>query len=121
MKEGYSKKALGELGEDLACRYLSEEGLRIIKRNYRCPKGEIDIVAKDGEMLVFVEVRLRTSGFRGYAEESIVQKKSLRLKRVAEFYLVDNGYTFWPDLRFDLIAINWEGSEPKINWIKNCI
>lgn len=121
MNDGYSKKDLGELGEDLASRFLKEEGLTIIKRNYRCPRGEIDIIAEDADILVFIEVRLRTSGFRGYAEESIVPQKSQRLKRVAEFYLVDRGYADWPRLRFDLIAINWEEERPSIKWIKNCI
>lgn len=119
MKDSYSKKALGERGEDLAVDYLTKAEVKIVKRNYRCPKGELDIIAQEGDTIIFVEVRLRTSGFRGYAQESIDHKKFLRLQRIAEYFLVEQGFIEWPSIRFDLIAINWEGENPAIKWIRN--
>ncbi|HHV65209.1 MAG TPA: YraN family protein [Peptococcaceae bacterium] len=113
------KKELGQMGESLAVAYLQEAGLRIIQQNYRCPKGELDIVARDGEYLVFVEVRTRTSAKRGTAEESISGKKAQKLKTLAAYYLLERGFKEWPPLRFDVVAINVISRQPVINWIKN--
>ncbi len=114
-----SKKALGNFGESLAADYLEQAGLKIIERNYRCPKGEIDIVAKEGDLLVFIEVRARTSAFRGSAEESISFQKVQRLKSIGSYYLIKHNYREWPSLRFDVVAIYFSEEESKINWIKN--
>ncbi len=118
MRNGFNKRELGDFGESLAIDHLKEAGLRIVKRNYRCPKGEIDIIAQDGEILVFVEVRLRTSKYRGYAEESIDQRKAQRLQNIAAYYLLQQGLDEWPPMRFDMIAINWEEEDPDIRWIQ---
>jgi putative endonuclease len=114
-----SKKELGKLGEDLAADYLPRQGLKILLRNYRCPKGEMDLVAMEGDCLVFVEVRTRSSSSRGTAEESIRYDKLRRLKSIASYYLLERSASSWPPLRFDLLAINLAGSDTKINWIKN--
>lgn len=113
-----SKKELGDYGENLAVDYLQKAGLKIVLQNYWCPKGEIDIVARDGKWLVFVEVRARTSGRRGYAEESIGHRKNERLKALGAYYLLEHGYNQWPQIRFDVLAINFKGEEPLIKWIK---
>ena len=117
MRNGFNKRELGDFGESLAVDHLREAGLRIVKRNYRCPKGEIDIIAQDEESLIFVEVRLRTSNFRGYAEESIDQRKAQKLQNIAAYYLLQQGMIDWPPVRFDIVAINWE-EEPDIRWIQ---
>lgn len=116
--KGLNKKEIGDQGENLAIDYLKKAGLQIIQQKYRCPKGEIDIVAKDGGWLVIVEVRTRTSSRRGYAEESITYKKLQRLRALGSYYLLENGYREWPLMRFDIVAINYDGGEPVINWIK---
>lgn len=118
MRDGFNKRELGEFGESLAVDHLKEAGLRIVKRNYRCPKGEIDIIAQDGGTIVFVEVRLRTTMFRGYAEESIDQRKASKLQNIATYYLLQEGFRDWPPVRFDIVAIKWEGEEPEIRWIQ---
>ncbi|MFA6807846.1 MAG: YraN family protein [Eubacteriales bacterium] len=115
-----NKKAIGDFGENLAVNYLIKEGLRILIRNYRCPKGEIDIIASDKNFqLVFVEVRTRTSSFRGKAEESVDYRKIARLKIIASYYLLEKSYADWPSLRFDVVAVNLENDVPELKWIKN--
>lgn len=89
------RKRLGRLGEDLACEHLAAGGWQIIARNWRTRRGEIDIIARDGEWLVFVEVRTRRADrlgrdpFLGRPEESVTARKQLQLARMGEAYLVD--------------------------------
>lgn len=116
-----NKKELGLWGEDLAAKHLERAGLIIMTRNYRCPKGEIDIIVRDGKTIVFVEVRLRTSNIRGYAEESIGLWKKQRLRSIATYFLLDQGYEIWPEIRFDIVAINVSEGAPNINWIPGAL
>lgn len=112
------RQSLGKAGEELAARCLTESGLTIIARNYRCPKGEMDIIAHDGQTLVFIEVRTRRSSYRGWGEETITQHKVKRLQAIASYYVMQQRYTSWPCLRFDVIAIRWTGEDPDTLWIK---
>ncbi|ADY56585.1 UPF0102 protein yraN [Syntrophobotulus glycolicus DSM 8271] len=115
-----NRKELGKKGEELAAAYLIEQKMKILCRNYRCPRGEIDMIAGDGEnTIVFVEVRLRTTSIRGSAEESLTERKIMRIQKTAAYYLLEQGYKEWPRLRFDLIAINMEGEKAQYRWIKN--
>jgi len=116
--KGISKKALGDFGENLAVDYLEKAGLQIIKRNYRCPKGEIDIIALTGETLVCIEVRGRTSDVRGCPEESITAKKLHKLTHTLAYYIMERGYRQWPAVRIDLLAIRYQGEGHTINWVK---
>ena len=113
-----NKKSLGKSGEEFAARIITEAGLSIIAMNYCCPKGEMDIIARDGDALVFIEVRTRRSSYRGWGEESITHQKAQRLKAIASFYILQQGYKNWPSLRFDVVAIRWIGINPEIRWIK---
>ena len=106
------------MGEDYAVCQLEKAGLKIVIRNYRCPKGEMDIIARDQETLVFVEVRTRKSAFRGWGEESITRVKARRLRAVASFYVLQNGYKSWPEMRFDVIAVRWFEDSTEWHWIK---
>jgi len=106
------------MGESLAEEYLNKAGLRIVMRNYRCPKGEIDIIARDEDQLVFVEVRSKTSQAMGWAEESINSKKIQKLRNCAAYYVMEQGCKQWPSLRIDLLAVNWAEDKHVINWIK---
>ncbi|MDR3599229.1 MAG: YraN family protein [Desulfosporosinus sp.] len=112
------KQSLGKAGEELAARLVTESGLRIIMQNYRCPKGEMDIIAYDGEVLVFIEVRTRRSSYRGWGEESITRQKARRLQAIAAYYVLQQGCRSWPSLRFDVIGIRWIRENPEIIWIK---
>lgn len=82
-----NKKEIGILGEKLACKYLRERGYEIIDQNYRTRGGEIDIVAKERDMLVFVEVKTRTNRLFGFPEEAIDIRKQHKLALTAENYL----------------------------------
>ncbi|HQJ35005.1 MAG TPA: YraN family protein, partial [Rhodoglobus sp.] len=78
-----AKDALGRRGEEIAARYLASRGLAIVERNWRCPQGEIDLIARDGGELVFVEVKTRSSVAYGHPLESITPVKLARLRRLA--------------------------------------
>ncbi len=99
-----ARQALAGLGEAAAARYLERTGCAIIARNYRCPYGEIDVIGRDGETLVFVEVRTRSSDRFGTPEESITSSKARRMTRCALAYLTAHAAAC-AQWRIDLIAI----------------
>jgi putative endonuclease len=104
---------LGERGENMAARFLRNAGLKIIARNYKCPLGEIDIVAREGKTLVFVEVKTRAFD-DPTPEEQVNQFKQHQLTKAAKYYLGRFG-TPQPPARFDVVAIVWaKGHEPMI-------
>ncbi|MDT3695936.1 MAG: YraN family protein [Ignavibacterium sp.] len=114
-----SKKDFGKEGEEIAAKYLLEKGFEILKRNYQFSHGEIDIIAMDGETLVFIEVKTRKTLEYGEPEYAITKKKIQQIKKVAELYLFDNEIEE-ADCRFDVIAIIL-GSEnnPQITHYEN--
>jgi putative endonuclease len=105
----------GRLGEDLAVAYLKRQGLELLARNYRCRYGEIDLIARDGQTLVFVEVRMRGSNDYGGAAASITAGKQTKLVRAARHFLA--GRASIPPCRFDALLIS--GSQQLVEWIKN--
>jgi putative endonuclease len=107
--------ARGEDAENLAAAYLQRAGLTLVERNYRCRFGEIDVIARDGATLVFVEVRMRSSERFGGAAASITAAKRMKLLRTARFYLA--GVARAPACRFDALLIN--GKNNSIEWLKN--
>lgn len=115
------RQSLGKAGENVAARFLAESGLNILTHNYRCPKGEMDLIARDGEVLVFIEVRTRRSSYRGWGEESITQQKAKRLRQIASYFVLRQGYKSWPSLRFDVLALRWLSETPEILWIKGAL
>ena len=99
-----NRKDLGDLGERWAGEYLQARGYRIRETNYRCRKGEVDIVAQDGDYLVFVEVRTRSGPECGTPEESVTAAKQRRLAAVALAYL--QSHRGLPDdWRIDVVAV----------------
>ena len=99
------RKALGRLGEDLACRHLEGEGFEIVERNWRTRDGEIDIVARKGDLVAFVEVKARRGDRFGEPEESVTPSKMRRIRRVAAQYL--RQATVSGEVRFDVIGIRF--------------
>lgn len=99
-----SNIVLGKRGEDLAVEFLQKKGLQILERNWRCMYGELDIVAKDGEVLVFVEVKTRSSVSCGHPLESLNAKKILRLRRLGNLWTMKHN-SFSAIWRIDLVAI----------------
>src|SRR5262245_24799304 len=107
------RQALGKLGESVAVEELERRGYAIIGRRYRTRHGEIDIVAEDGEALVFVEVKARTSAECGFAVESVTHWKQLQLASMAEEYLARNDIVNRA-CRFDVVAIDDVDTEPVV-------
>lgn len=107
------RDALGDRGENVAAKFLRNLGYKIILRNFRCEMGEIDIVARDGKTLVFVEVKTRAYDDPA-PEAQINQMKQHQLTKAAKLYLGRYG-TPPPPARFDVVAIVWpSGREPQI-------
>ncbi len=98
---------LGDWGEELAVRFLEERGYKVISTKYRCAYGEVDIVAMDGEELVFVEVRTRSPGNFGTPEESVSAHKLRRLMATCQDYLQKSGQEA-VNWRVDLISVRLE-------------
>ena len=96
---------VGATSEQIAVRTLEERGYLIVERNYRCDIGELDIVAIDGDVMVFVEVRSRATDEYGDAIESVNRKKQRKVTQVAELYLLQKRPGFH-EYRFDVVAIN---------------
>ena len=108
----------GTWAEDLACRHLINHGLRLVTRNYRCRHGEIDLVMRDGNILAFVEVRLRSRTDFGTAAESVDEKKQARLLSSAEHYLQRHA-TLFARCRFDVVSIVRRNHTHRLEWIRN--
>jgi putative endonuclease len=109
---------LGRLGEDLARERLKDLGYRILKTNYRCTLGEIDLVAKDGDVLVFVEIKTRKNEPLGQAKEAVTKRKQTQLSKVALAYMKSNN--LWGSkARFDVVAIGLIYGRREIEVIKD--
>ncbi len=98
------RRNLGALGEKLAAKHLRKKGYTIIEQNYRCRLGEIDIVARDGTTLVFVEVKTRTSTTFGTPAMAVTPKKQQQISRAAQQYLASHDL-FDSAARFDVVAV----------------
>ena len=102
------RQVLGKLGEDLAVEELERRGYAILARRYRTRHGEIDIVARDGETIVFVEVKAKETAEFGTAAEAVTVRKQRRVVSMAVDYLARNRLTGHP-CRFDVVAIDGVG------------
>jgi putative endonuclease len=101
---GGERVLLGKAGEDLACRELRRRGYTVLARRYRTRVGEIDIVARDGETVVFVEVKARTTSRFGAPQEAVTWRKRARLRALAADYLSRHNLTDSP-CRFEVVAV----------------
>ena len=109
----------GRRAERLACRYLERQGLSIIKRNFHCKCGEIDLIMREGNSLVFVEVRYRSSQRFGTAAETILPDKVQRLRSSAEYFLQQHKRFDELYSRSDVIGITGTLEEPEVHWIRD--
>ena len=101
---GRGRVLLGKAGEDLACRELRSRGYAVVARRYRTRAGEIDIVARDGGTVVFVEVKTRRTTRFGTPQEAVTWRKRARLRAMATDYLSRHGLTDSP-CRFEVVAV----------------
>ena len=114
------KKFIGNIGEKLAAIYLKENGYTIEKMNFYCKYGEIDIIAKFENMVIFAEVKTRTNLICGYPIDAINYEKKRHLKNSARYYLYKNKI-YNLNLRFDAIEVYLKDNKYKINHIKDII
>jgi len=106
-----ARRAQGDAAEERACRHLDRSGFAIVERKYRTKCGEIDIVARKGDVLVFVEVRSREVPGFGTPEESVTPEKRRRIVAAARRYLSGVPPSSWREARFDVIAIEGSGED----------
>lgn len=103
-----NSRELGTEYEKLAGKYLQEQGYRILQYNFRSPKGEIDIIAKDGEYLVFCEVKYRESSDMTVPLSAVDEKKQRKISAAASWYLMKHGFPDMP-CRFDVAGVTEKG------------
>ena len=114
------KQALGRRGEQIAAEYLQRRGLQILERNFRIRGGEIDLIAKEGETYVFVEVKARSGFAYGRGAEAVHAGKQQALLRTAQTYLYRNGLLEAP-ARFDVIELDFSGETPRLRYLQNVL
>ncbi len=115
----FPEKSLGRRGEDAAARYLKRRGYKIVGHRVRLPSGELDLVAFDGQTVVFVEVKTRRSDQHGHPSDAVTPAKQRRLTRLAVSFLKRHGLLDHP-ARFDVVSVTWPpGEKPRIEHFKN--
>ena len=114
---GDGRKSLGKAGEDLAERYLKRQGYAIVARNYRCPLGEIDLIAVNRRVVVFVEVKTRRVDTSGAPLESVNAAKQRRLKRIALHYLSKH-HLHDRDVQFDVVGVSLRSDPPAVQHVR---
>lgn len=108
----YYQKRLGEIGEEAAVKYLLQHHYKILERNYRCKSGEIDIIAQDGQYIVFIEVKTRRNTQYGLPSEAVNYYKRRKIIQTARHYLAYK-HKFSEDVRFDVIEVLGEMQREK--------
>ena len=108
------KKVLGKKGERIVEKYLQEQGCKILKRNYRTPFGEADLIAQDKDEVVFIEVKTRTGENYGAPREAVGTEKQKRYRQIAKSFWLEHGEE--PNARFDVAEVYADG---RIEYYKN--
>ena len=106
-----STRQIGTEKEKLAAAYLQEHGYEIVAYNFSCRQGELDLIARKNEYLVFVEVKYRKNNRFGKAEEAVTARKQMRMQKAAQYYLYKANFPQNTPCRFDVVAINQEHIE----------
>ena len=109
---------LGKAGEDIAFKKIKKLGYRCIERNYRCPLGEIDLIAKHGDCLVFIEIKTRKGRDTGYAKEAVNYRKMKQISKAALNYMKEKN-CYDTRARFDVVAVSINQGKPDIEVIQN--
>lgn len=113
-----NRKATGDDAEQLACDYLTTRGLQLLGRNFHCRGGEIDLIMRHGDSLVFVEVRYRRHTTYGRAAETVSPGKQQRIIRCAQYYI--SRHRQWnAAARFDVVGIEGQPGRLHIDWIRD--
>lgn len=115
MESKTNKREIGGDWEKLAAEFLTEKGMRIVERNFRCRQGEIDLIGYHGGYLVFVEVKYRSTSKRGFALEAVDYRKQRKICKVADYYRYLHKINDFENIRYDVVAIQ----NGEIDWIQN--
>lgn len=99
-----TKDAVGRYGEELAARHLRTQGIEVVEQNWRCRQGELDIVGREGDVLVFCEVKTRSSMQFGLPAEAVGPEKAGRIRRLAAAWLAERRPAYG-ELRFDVVSV----------------
>ena len=117
-----SSRGLGRRGEELAAQYLTAQGYTIVRRNYRAPRGEIDIIASRDGVLLFVEVKYRQDLTQGHPAEAITPRKIARLRQAVGAYLASGDAPPFSALKFDAVCIiEFLGQRPQLELFENIL
>lgn len=111
--------ATGQAAEAYACEHLQGQGLKLIQQNFRCPQGEIDLIMREKNTTVFVEVRYRRNIRYGSGAESVDAHKQRKLLAAAHRYLQQNPKAAKAPCRFDVISLRLQGDRPQLEWIRD--
>ena len=114
-QRAFDGKTIGADTEQFACDYLQAKGLQLVHRNFFCRLGEIDLIMRDGDTLIFVEVRYRKNNLFGGAAASVTPAKQRKIIKTALKY--QQQYAPHDGMRFDVVAV--EGDRSKVEWIQN--
>ncbi|MGA7563638.1 MAG: YraN family protein [Desulfobaccales bacterium] len=114
-----TRRQLGDAGEDLAASALKRQGYKILERNYLTPLGEIDLIARQGKVLVVIEVKTRRGERFGAPQEAVSAAKQNRLRRLADYYLKQKRLGADVLVRFDVVGITVNDQGPQIEIIQN--
>ena len=110
------KQRAGDAAESAAARHLIAHGCNLVARNARYPEGELDLIMRERDVLVFVEVRMRSSRAYGGPAGSVDRHKQKRLLRAAQHWLLQHVGERWPACRFDVVSVDGDGT---IEWIRD--
>lgn len=110
-----SRKDIGKIYEEQCREYLKSKGIKVLEWNFRCRFGEIDIIGKDADYLIFFEVKARRTDNSGYAQEAVTYRKQRTICRVCDVYLAKHGISLEQPVRFDVLAVN----QNEIVWYQN--
>ncbi len=114
-----NKRDFGNWGEQIAVDFLQKQGYRMVKRNFRCPYGEIDLIAKEKDIWCFIEVKARKSKSFGYGFDSVTRAKQKHIIKVAQYYLNQSALYEAP-ARFDVVSIDFVSEKDyQIQLIRN--
>src|SRR5580700_1818748 len=117
--DSYNTQQLGELAEQKASIYLQAQGFRLLEQNYHCRYGEIDLIMRDQDDIVFIEVRSRSRSDYGNAAETVNHNKQKKLIKAATLFLQKKEWLYKVNSRFDVVAIQLVAGKWQLEWIKN--
>ncbi len=114
-----NKRRVGKFFEDLACDHIRESGGRILERNFRALRGEIDIIARDGKYLCFIEVKYRKGDEFGPPEAAVNYHKQRQICKISKTYLYSRFKSLDIPIRYDVISVSDHDETVSLKWLKN--